>query len=182
MRIKWVVMISSLLCAFIVMSGGYGFWQKQLTITGRIEVRQEPVEETALIKSTGIAGGGGGNIAIPNMAGDQMTDTETAIPISQGEEKTDENNGNETIQGEITEAADNSGQQQSTDVQDRSIGDVRGSVTVDSSSEPNTSASDSSATPDSGTSDNRFTSKDSSGNSAGSVGATSDGSGSDSDL
>ena len=168
MRKKLVVIISSLLCGFLVMSGGYGFWQKQLTITGRIEVRQEPVEETALTKSTLIAGGGGGGgeITIPNVPSDQTTDIEITLPTNQGETIIEGNNRNETVQDEPTEAADNPGQQQSTDSQDGSLGDA---------------AVDDTPVQDMSTSDTSSEAEESSGSSASSDGATSNSSGSDGD-
>jgi len=38
MRLKIPVLTVSLLCAMIIISGGYGYWQKDLTIKGNITV------------------------------------------------------------------------------------------------------------------------------------------------
>lgn len=42
MRKKMVVIVISLLTALIIMSSGYGMWQKELTINGYITVKQDP--------------------------------------------------------------------------------------------------------------------------------------------
>ena len=42
MRIKLFVIIISLVTASIFMSGGYGLWEKSLTIQGSIEVARPP--------------------------------------------------------------------------------------------------------------------------------------------
>ena len=141
-----VIIIVSIMIAILFMSGGYGFWQKQLIITGRIEVKQEPVAEGVLPQGI-LPTGGGGDMAIPNMPVDQTTDTETTAPINLNEPQTDGNSRGGAPQGETTEGIDNPGQQQSTDLQGESIGATGGNFTVDSTPtpEPGTSDSDSSA-------------------------------------
>lgn len=42
MRKRTIVIIISFISAFILMSGGYGFWQKPLIITGKIKVIELP--------------------------------------------------------------------------------------------------------------------------------------------
>ncbi|MDF2804288.1 MAG: hypothetical protein K0S61_4193 [Anaerocolumna sp.] len=42
MRKRTVVIIVSFISAFILMSGGYGLWQKPLIIKGSIEIREVP--------------------------------------------------------------------------------------------------------------------------------------------
>lgn len=42
MRKRTIVIIISLISAFVLMSGGYGFWQKPLIITGNIKVLEPP--------------------------------------------------------------------------------------------------------------------------------------------
>lgn len=42
MKKKMVVIVISLLTALIIMSSGYGMWQKELTINGYITVKQDP--------------------------------------------------------------------------------------------------------------------------------------------
>ena len=166
MKKRIVIIVVSMMVAMVFMSGGYGYWQRQLTITGGIEVKEEPVAKVVVpqgMLSTG-GGGGGGVIAIPNVPVDPITGIETTAPINQNEPQIDGNSRGGAPQGETTKGIDNPGQQQSTDSQGETIGDTGGSVTVDSSptpepstpesgSTPNDSAWDSGSTTDTGTSD-----------------------------
>ena len=51
----------SLFCAFIVMSGGYGFWNKTLTIRDTIEVIPLPVPAILSLDESTVVGGGDGS-------------------------------------------------------------------------------------------------------------------------
>jgi hypothetical protein len=61
MRLKILILFVSLLCSMLVISGGYGYWQKDLTIKGNITVvkpeEQNQIQQNALPGSIGISEG-----------------------------------------------------------------------------------------------------------------------------
>ena len=64
MKKRTSVLILSLIVAFVFMSGGYSFWEKKLTIKGKIEVvepeseTEKPQEPSVIVPSTENEGSG----------------------------------------------------------------------------------------------------------------------------
>lgn len=110
-----VIIVVSMMLAMLFMSGGYSFWQSHLTITGQIEIKQKDTVATALTPSALLTGEEIGDIAIPDVSGDQTTGTETIAPINQEDPQTDVNSGYEAAQGETTEEINNPSEQQNND-------------------------------------------------------------------
>lgn len=48
MRYKAIIIIISISAAFVFMTGGYGFWQKELVIKTHIDVVAPPVEQEVI--------------------------------------------------------------------------------------------------------------------------------------
>ena len=106
MRKRTIIIIISFISAFILMSGGYGFWIKPLTIIGNIEVRK--LDESTKIDLVPLN---------PEMLEQDQTDTVnpeasnnpdksiSILPNNQNGTRADNFSGSETI--EVTETLEN---------------------------------------------------------------------------
>jgi len=56
MRYKAIIIIISISAAFVFMTSGYGFWQKELVIKAHIDIVAPPVEKEVIAKDEITAG------------------------------------------------------------------------------------------------------------------------------